>query len=145
MICHTVHMGATSLQYEWANECWCFQSVRMPFCILCSCVDSLQCDGVCACSNSQPLCVTLRAGHTGEASPHCKWVNEFSDVQNAEQFFALSASVWLFLDCGRSCASSYLQHNSINQSIFIPRNNLLRFSNRRRLKSQWTHIYKARK
>ena len=111
MICHTVHMGATSLQYEWANECWCFQSVRMPFCILCSCVDSLQCDGVCACSNSQPLCVTLRAGHTGEASPHCKWVNEFSDVQNAENFFALSASVWLFLDCGRSCASSYLQYN----------------------------------
>ena len=111
MICHTVHMGATSLQYEWTNECWCFQSVRMPFCILCSCVDSLQCDGVCACSNSQPLCVTLRAGHTGEASPHCKWVNEFSDVQNAEQFFALSASVWLFLDCGRSCSSSYLQYN----------------------------------
>ena len=46
MICHTIHMGATSLQYEWANECWCFQSVRMPFCILCSCVDSLHCDGV---------------------------------------------------------------------------------------------------
>ena len=65
----------------------------------------------CACSNSQPLCVTLRAGHKDEASPHCKWVNEFSDVQNAEQFFALSASVWLFLDCGRSCASSYLQYN----------------------------------
>ena len=62
-------------------------------------------------SNSQPLCVTLRAGHKDEASPHCKWVNEFSDVQNAEQFFALSASVWLFLDCGRSCASSYLQYN----------------------------------
>ena len=64
MICHTIHMGATSLQYEWANECWCFQSVRMPFCILCSCVDSLHCDRVCAYSNSQPLCMTLHAGHT---------------------------------------------------------------------------------
>ena len=46
MICHTVHMGATSLQYEWANEYWCFQSVRIPFCILCNCMDSLHCDGV---------------------------------------------------------------------------------------------------
>ena len=49
--------------------------------------------------------------YTGEASPQCKWVNEFSDVHNAEQFFALSASVWLSPNCGRSCASSYLQHN----------------------------------
>ena len=94
--------GATSLQYELANECWCFQSARMPFCILCNCVDSLHCDGVCAYSNSQLFCITFHAGHTVEASPHCKWVNEFSDVHNTEQFFALSASVWPFLDCGRS-------------------------------------------
>ena len=49
--------------------------------------------------------------YTGEASPQCKWVNEFSDVHNTEHFFALSASVWLSPNCGRSCASSYLQHN----------------------------------
>ena len=49
--------------------------------------------------------------YTGEASPQCKWVNDFSDVHNPEQFFALSASVWLSPNCERSCASSYLQHN----------------------------------
>ena len=72
MICHAIHMGTTSLQYEGANECWCFQSVRIPFCILCNCVDSLHCDGVCAYSNSQPLCMTLHAGHMGDVSPQCK-------------------------------------------------------------------------
>ena len=115
MICHTVHMGATSLQYEWANECWCFQSVRMPFCILYSCVNSLHCDGVCAYSTSQPLCMTLHAGHMVETSPHCKWVNEFSDVHNAE-FFCTRLCIYIYgfsltVNDRRSCASSYLQHN----------------------------------